>query len=194
MTTLVLWTGARRWEGPPEVLPSKTVRMEHGPGIYLTTRLETARKYARGGGVVMRFEIDPSFLWLQQAVVLTDELTSWVEQERGLRKKKEILADLRANAARVAPRLGAGLSHAETLLNLLVNYEALAGAHGPSLAAFYAERGIAASHAKESFDEDWVVLFDPSKILSYGRWEGGEVDLPRVVRDRGAAVIAKSGR
>lgn len=181
---IVLWTGARRWEGPPTILPSTKGRVEHGPGIYFTTRLDTARKYARGGGVVMRFEIDPDFIWLEQAIVPTDALIAWVKSRPGLRKKKEIITDLRSNAARTSQRLGEGMSHAEALLNLLVNYEAVTGAHGPALAEFFAGMGIGASHAKSSFDEDWVVLFDPSKIVAFRRMSPTDstVDLPRVAR------------
>ena len=175
---LVLYTGTPAWVGPPEVRPVRKGRAEHGPGIYLTNRLETARKYAGGARTVLRVEVEPPSLWLEDAVVPTDVLVGWVMDRRGLRKKREIVDDL---VTRGRGRLPSGQSYPFVLLNLLVNHGVVTGEHGPAIARFLSSLGISASHVERGGDEDWVVLFDPSKVR---RWErvaaGAPWQLPRV--------------
>jgi len=173
---IVLWHGSRAWSGPPEVRPAKGSRVEHGPGLYLTTSYETARRYARGGGSVMRFEIDPDIRWLEnESLPLADAERFLVGRPR-LRKRDETIADLRRVAARMTARLGGDRVPAAALLNLMVNYESLTGDHGPALAEFLVSHGIGASLANELSGEDWVLLFDPRKIRSYRKVPAGEVD------------------
>ncbi len=47
-----------------------------------------------------------------------------------------------------------------------MNYDATAGANGPALAAFLAARGIDAALVDANSREDWVVVFNPAKIIS----------------------------
>lgn len=180
MKPLVVYTGTQVWVGRPEIRASRKGRTEHGPGIYFTTRLQTARKYAKGRGTVLRVEIDPSFTWLEDAIVPLPALTEWVEREPRLRHRAEILQDLHERAGR---GLAPGEARAASLLNLLVHYDALTGSHGPSFAEHLARMGIGASHVRQS-GEDWVVLFDPSKVLpSWRRVEPGDAeDLPSIRR------------
>lgn len=183
---LVLYTGAQVWEGPPKVRPSRKGRYEHGPGIYLTTGLETARKYAKGRGAVLRVEVDSDFVWLQDAVLPTETLVDWVMSQSRLKHRREIVEDLDRAAKRVEDRLGEGMSWVETLVNLTVNREALSGDAGPSLAEFLSDHGIGASLVTNAIGrgEDWVVLFDPSKVITWERVGPNEStwDLPRVRR------------
>lgn len=181
---IVVYTGTQVWEGRPEVRQSRKGRAEHGPGLYFTTRLQTARKYAKGRGTVLRVEIDPSFAWLEDAIVPTSVLMNWVANQRGLRHKKEIISDISGNATRTASRISTPAelnSYASVLVNLMVNYDVLSGAHGPALAEFLASLGIGASHVSMSGNEEWVVLFDPTKVLSWRRVGPDDVEeLPRV--------------
>lgn len=183
---LILYTGAQVWEGPPQIRPSRKGRYEHGPGLYFTTSLETARKYAKGRGAVLRVEVKPDFTWLEDAVLPVEDLLSWVRDQPRLRRRAEIADDLLRSSRRLESRLGPGMARAETLVNLGVNHEALAGEAGPSLAEFLAERGIGGALVRRSGgrDEDWVVLFDPSKVVSWRKVspDEREWDLPRVSR------------
>lgn len=179
MRPLVVYTGTQVWVGRPEIRPSRKGRHDHGPGIYFTTRLQTARKYAKGRGTVLRVEIEPSFTWLEDAIVPLAVLTEWVEREPRLRRREEILQDLYERAGR---GLAPGEARASALVNLLVHYDAMIGSHGPSLAAHLAQMGIGASHVRQS-NEDWIVLFDPTKVLSWRRIEPGDAeDLPSIRR------------
>lgn len=180
---LVVYTGTRVWEGRPEIRESRKGRVEHGPGLYFTTSLQTARKYAKGRGTVLRVEIDPTFVWLEDATAPIEDLVEWVAGRRGLRKKLEITDDLLTRAGR-GRGLAPGMGRVATLVNLMVNYEAITGSHGPALAEFLASLGIAASHTRMSGNEDWVVLFDPSKILSWRHVEPGDTEMLPSVRQR----------
>ena len=179
MKPLVVYTGTQVWEGRPEIRASRKGRTEHGPGLYFTTSLQTARKYAKGRGTVLRVEIDPAFLWLEDAEAPIETLVTWVEGRRGLRKKREIVQDTIERAGR---GLAPGMGRVSTLVNLMVNYEAITGPHGPALAEFLADLGVGASHVRVSGgNEDWVVLFDPSKVISWRRVGPDDAEeLPRV--------------
>lgn len=185
---LVLWHGSRAWEGKPEVRPSRKGRSEHGPGIYLTTSYQTATGYAKGGGVVQRVDVSSDLGWLEGSAVPLADMKAFVEARRGLRKKRELLADLDWSAQRTK-NAGEGMLWASSLVTLFVNHEAITGDHGPALAAFLVEHGIDASLANERSGEDWVVLFNPAKVVRVQRAPATSVpvsewDLPRVPRQR----------
>lgn len=181
--SLVLWHGSQRWEGPPEVRPSIRGSAEHGPGVYLTTAFTTAARYAKGGGRVIRFDLDPEITWLEDVRLPLDSVVAWVQAQPRLTKRAEILADLRQASARRPD----GTVWAPTIVNLLVNHRALSGAHGPALSAWLVEQGIDASHANNRGDEDWVVLFNLRKVR---RWtpvspadvSAEQMNQPRIVR------------
>ena len=87
MTPLVVYTGTQVWEGRPYIKESRKGHSEHGPGLYFTTKLQTARKYAKGRGTVLRVEIDPRFTWLEDAKIPLVMAADWVTERRGLRHK-----------------------------------------------------------------------------------------------------------
>lgn len=166
---LVLYHGARRWEGPVEVRPARKGRTEHGPGLYLTTRYETARKY----GKVLRVTIRGDVRWLEDAALPLDETLEFVA--KGLPrfgKRRALAEDLRTSAARMAVRLGPNAVPASVLVNLLVNDDGLSGANGPAVAGFLVRHGIDASLTGPAFgsfgghSEQWVVVFNPEVVLS----------------------------
>jgi len=178
---IVVYTGTEPWRGRPEIRESRKGRVEHGPGIYFTTSWQTARKYGKGSRTVLRVEIDPDFVWLEDAVTSMETLVGWVESRRGLRHKREIVDDLIERAGR---GLEPGYARVSALVNLMVNYEAITGAHGPALARFLVDLGIGASHVRQS-NEDWVVLFDPRRVISWRKFEeGDEFQLPLIERRR----------
>lgn len=184
--SITMWHGARKWKGPPVVRASRTKRIVHGPGIYLTNRYETAAKYAKGGGVVMRVEIKPDLVWLEDAgaAATIEEMIAFLQERPRLPKRAEIIADLQVCTKRMYPRPCPTV----VLANLMINYNALSGDHGPALAKFLADHGIQVSHV-EHHSEDWVVVFDPSVILSMTPTRAKDVhsedyDLPRIRRTK----------
>lgn len=180
---VALYHGARRWSGAAEVRAGRAGHVEHGPGIYLTTRYETAAKYAKGGGRVLKIHLSPRLRWLEDAVLPVSDATDFIFHLR-TGKRKEIFRDLLAAAVRTATRFGAEHVAAGTLVNLIVNAGAASGQNGIALAQFLAQHGVDASHVTQS-GEDWVVVFNPRVITRVEEVSPrGEIewDLPRVRR------------
>jgi hypothetical protein len=178
--TISVYTGSQVWEGRPRI-GAKRGRVAEGPGLYFTTSREVARTYAKGRRTLLRVELDPSLVWLEDALVPTDVVVRWVEQQRGMRAKKQIIADILRNADRLREK-HPGMVRANVLLNLMVNYEVASGDRGIALAEFFTSLGISASHVSK-FDEDWIVLFDPSKVVSWRLATTDDPwDMPRLKR------------
>jgi hypothetical protein len=176
MTSIVMWHGAHRWEGPPEIRAQRQGSAEHGPGIYMTTSVDTARKYAKGGGSLIRFEVDRDLTLLEDVRLPVSEMAAFVKERPRLRHKKEILSDLE----RAHERMKGGPVHASVLNNLFVNYRVVTGEHGPELARFFVTHGIDASAVFHGLD-DWLVLFNPTRIRSWKVVPAGKAeDAPRL--------------
>ena len=184
MSTLVLWHGAHRWEGPPQLRPAGKGKSEEGSGLYLTTSEQTASKYAKGGGAVLRFEIDSDLRLLEDAWLDTADVVAFVESIPRLRNKKQVLADIQRAAGRQPDPTKIP---AYVVENLMVNHDALKGEAGPALARWFVSRGIDANVIRRS-DEDWLVLYNLDKIQSYRRAKTDEVrDSPRIPRKNNPA-------
>lgn len=166
-TPIYLYHGARAWSGTPEVRGAKKGRVEYGPGLYLTTSYETARKYSKGGGSVLRIGLDPQIVWLESARMPLADALALARSLRGAKTRLERVAyDLSAAAERMKGRLGGDVVPVPSLVNLLVNLDLVSGVNGPVVAAALVALGIEASLVNAKHGEDWVVLFDPRKIVS----------------------------
>lgn len=161
LTALCFWHGSQRWSGTPQLQPARPKCYEHGPGLYLTTALPTARKYARGAGKAVLVEVDPNLTFLEDAKLTLAQQLEGLAQLPRVRHRKAVEAGLCESAARHP--VGNPIP-AIYLLNYLVNYDALGGEAGPALARWFVAQGIDASRAKEGREESWVVLFNLDKI------------------------------
>lgn len=173
---LVLFHGAQRWTGAPELKPAGKNKSEAGSGLYLTTSTDTARKYAKGGGQVLRFEVAPlTFADEVRLPLVTVE--AFVQGLPRLKHKQAIIDDL----YRFVERTGKSELPAYVVENLMHNHGALTGAFGPALAQFFVEQGVDASLVTHG-SEDWVVLYNLDKIVSYRKATQAEQlqDAPRV--------------
>jgi hypothetical protein len=177
--------GSKRWEGPPEIRPAKGDRVEHGPGLYLTASSDVARRYAKGGGKVMEFEIEDDVRWIDDVVMGLDEAIEFLRERPRLKHRDDIVADLRTAAA----RRGDGKVRAASLLNLMVNYKVVTGEHGPALAKFLVAHGADAE--KTTFEgHDMVVLFNTDKVERWGPAASDIVDMPPVAEQLKEARLA----
>lgn len=188
--TLRFWHGAQRWSGRAELRPSRPKCYECGPGIYLSNRQSTARKYAKGGGQTVLVELSPDVVVLEDIRLTLDEMLEGLASLPRVRGRKDIEAGLQKSALRHPD----GLMPAEYLMNYCVNYESLGGESGPALARWYVSKGIDVSVYTRPGDEDWVVVFNPDKVVSAqvlkadAAWEVGDFEKLSVQRDR----LAKS--
>lgn len=171
-SVLNFWHGGHHFEGPPTVNPSKPGSHENGPGIYLTTNLSTATKYAKGGGVLVRFELDKKISWLEESKKPLSTMHDFIISLPRCRNRKKILEDLSENASyhssEEVPLI--------YLMNTLLFHNALGGENGPTLAAWMVSQGVDASLYRASPTEDWVVLFNPNVISNYEIFKTSQIN------------------
>lgn len=159
------WHGAQKWALPLEIRASRKGSHEYGPGLYLTTSLDTAKHYAKGPGSLVEIELDLGVRWLEDATLAWGKVQDFLESRSGLRHRAQVLADLqRYMTRRDIPDHPDSRLPAPVLVNLCVNHEVLTANHGPALAAFLVSQGIDASRAYDKVNESWVVVFNPAII------------------------------
>lgn len=179
-TTLKFWHGAQRWEGRAELRPSRAKSYECGPGLYLTTSVNTARSYSKGAGRTVLIELAPDVVLLEDRTLTLAEMLEGLDSLPRVRGRKEIVAGLQ----RAAERHPNGQLPACYLLNWCVNTESLSGDSGPALARFLVSKGIDASVYSRPGAEDWVIVFNTQKVqkatvmTANAAWEQG--DFPRL--------------
>lgn len=113
-------------------------RWEHGPGLYLTTHYETARKYAKGGGTTYKVELELGN-HIKNIDIHIDNVLDFVKRSVIKSKQNDIIDDLHNNMKRsqTVPFI-----NAEILVNLCVNYEALKGEQTVALNRFLVENNV----------------------------------------------------
>lgn len=176
--SFALWHGGMRWDSAPEVQAPRGGRYECGPGIYLSTDYEDAYRYARGGKVTTLVTLTSELSLLENTLLPLDTVVDFVKGLARLKHRKEILTDLRANVARkVDAHVGPAEVNAQVLVNLCVNYEAVAGKPGVALARWLAEQGIDAAWHSPHGRKHWLVVFNPKVIKSYKVIRAADVTL-----------------
>jgi len=158
-----MYHGGQRWSlVPSELRASKQGRYESGIGINFTNNYETARKYAGGNRVVHLVDIDRNIVDLdsEKANIDLDEMVEFLNGLRGLKKRKEIIADLQRYSDRVKTKTIPG----SVLNNLVVNHEAGAGNVGLEIVRFFLSKGIDGVFTDKNGGEVWFILFNLSKI------------------------------
>jgi hypothetical protein len=162
--TIQLWHGGRfhSSNGPMEIQKAKTGKVEHGVGIYTSTHLSTATKYAKGGGHVTYIELDPNIQWMENSDLDINNILMFIKNTQKLRHRQSILDDFKDSIERSGKE--GNRIFASVLVNLCHYHNALVGDTSKEITHFYRENGIHASLVK-SGSEDWVLIFDPSKII-----------------------------
>lgn len=181
-----LWHGGNRWEGRPEIRPSKQGRYECGPGIYLTTHYDTARKYAKGGKVVTRVTLADDIRWIHRQKAPVQSLRDYVRSTSRFPRRADILADIDRAVERRSVNGAVTEFAVETLLNLAINRECLDGQQGVLFAHWLVEQGVDAMLHRAYGQEQWVVVFNPDIIRRFevvpasavnGDWDFPEIKL-----------------
>jgi len=121
---VTLWHGGRDLHlSYHEPKAASKGRWEYGPGLYLTTHYETARKYAKGGGKTYKVELELGN-HIRDVKLHIDDVLVFVKANVVKSKQNDIIEDIHDNMKRsnTLPYITADI-----LVNLCVNYEALKG-------------------------------------------------------------------
>lgn len=152
------WHGSHGWQGRPEIRAPKKGNAECGPGLYLTTGYNTAKKYAKGSGKVLMMELEPNIKWLENEKMDVKVLTDFLKDAYGLRKKKQIIEEILGLSERL--RDGETQMPVSYLVNTFVNLDVSHGQNGLILNEWLVEQGIDASLANNRYSEDWLTIFN----------------------------------
>lgn len=157
--TLTLWHGGDL-ETFQEAVSHKKGRWEFGPGLYLTTHYDTARKYSKGSRklykVVVKKGTDIREVDLQWSII--DEFISvWVIKKK-LKEVTERLRKFRRNDK----------VNADIFVNVIVNEEAIKNVDTDKLRNFLVANGVDYSIQDSAFGwhERMLVLFNMKNIVS----------------------------
>lgn len=178
------WHGGKRWDGKPEVQAPRQGRYECGPGIYLTNRYLTAKKYAAGGKVTTLITLANNVRWLQDAKLPLKELFDFLDTVPRLKGRARVKADFEQRCVR-REMLMTDLCPVEYLVNILINTESLAGQVGLALVDWLTSKGVDASLHGAHGQEQWVIVFNPAVIVKHEVVSGSKVsldsyELPRI--------------
>jgi len=161
--TFQMYHGGQRWSRiPSELIGASKGRYEGGVGIYFTNDYNTARHYAKGARVVHLVNISKEFKTLDEIEIPVNEMVTFVKSVAGMKKKKEVIQDLLANAQRRSK----DTISLDILNNLVVNYEIGAGRVGVDISNFFVSKGADANVEMQGGGEYWVIVFNPKIIKS----------------------------
>ncbi len=169
-----LWHGGRDLEySYNEIKKSSKGRWEYGPGLYLTTHYETARKYAKGGGKTYHVHVELGNNINNVKINLEDTL-SFIKNNVVKSKQKELIFDLHNNMKRMNL---VNEVEANVLLNLIINTEAVVGEKTIKLNEFLVQNKVDYSIVDRfsGRDETVVVIFNPKQIKKVSPIKSNEV-------------------
>lgn len=135
---MTLWHGGRNLEFDyRDVLSHDKGRWEHGPGLYLTTHRATAERYAKGGRKLYRVTVSEG-RDIDDVLIPLQDMIDFVNQNIKGAKKSQIISDLRA----IEQRRGTGMIMAEVIVNLCLNWSAIANSKTSILRQFLIDHGV----------------------------------------------------
>lgn len=170
-----LWHGGRNLESSyKDNIPCKGL-WEYGPGLYLTTSYERARKYAKGGGSTYAVEVYQGND-IDKIDLPIEKVQDFISENVIGSKKKEMLEDIHSNMKRLNNTKGV---QAQTFLNLIINNEAVKKTKTHILNEFLVansiDYGIVTNYGGS--DETVLVVFNRAKIKSVKKTNASDVSL-----------------
>ena len=174
---LVLWHGGNLDEAFDETMAHKKGRWEYGPGLYLTTHYDTAKKYAKGSRKLYRITIaqgrdawDVNLEW--------ESVVGFIKEHCIRSKQKDVTARLErlkkdTNGVKAA-----------WFVASLANNEAIASSKSGIMRKFLVDSGVDYEIVDNAFGwgERMIVLYNMKKIIKKEVVRGSdkidEFDLP----------------
>jgi hypothetical protein len=158
MKSLQAWHGSHRWQNPPEIRSPRAGCYEHGCGIYLTNIWDTAAKYAKGGGSILKITLEVEDNYNDH--VSLEEAVDFIKTCPALKQRSSMISYLTQNQRTSISAIAVN--------NLCVNAKALTTESARHVARWLTEHGTpySISHIKimDGIHEEWMVIFDPSII------------------------------
>lgn len=153
---IIAWHGSQKWDGKAEIKASASDRQEHGPGIYFTNNLDTAKKYSRGAGKVMVFEIEnPRLLKLNDTVPFP-EVEIFIKNLYRAKNKSKTLRELEEQVK------DNGQVSIVSVMNISCMNGTTIGKNSVEMAEWIVEKGFDARiQTASNTDEEWLILFNP---------------------------------
>lgn len=157
--TLTLWHGGNL-EFDQDSISHKGGRWEHGPGLYLTTHYDTARKYSKGSRKLYRIVIRKGMNITDVNIPMT-EVLEFVDTYFIKSRKKDIVA-------RIEKHVKDAKINADTFLNITFNEQAIKNTDTDKLRRFLVTQGVDYSIVDNAFGwhERMIVLFNMKNIVS----------------------------
>jgi hypothetical protein len=160
--TVTLWHGGRDLQySYGEFRSHKSGTWEHGPGLYLTTHMETAARYAKGGGSLYKVTVTLGTP-LRDIKVTEEQAAKFIQTFIASNKRKDIKNDVERGFARFKD----GSLPLENLMNLGINYEAIRPGMTGELRQYMAEMGADYTVVNRygGRDETVLVVINPKII------------------------------
>lgn len=154
--TLSLWHGGNLER---DISSQKRGRMEYGPGLYLTTHFDTARKYSKGSRKFYLITIRKGNN-AEDVSINYNTVMEFIKYHTIRAKQKEIARWLEKYQE-------TGTVPSQIIINLMVNYDALKPSETENFRRFLVENGIDYSIVPNAFgwNETMVVLFNMNLMV-----------------------------
>lgn len=157
--TMFFWHGGDLTEYN-EIIAQKSGRYEYGAGLYLTTELRVATKYAKGSRKLYLVEVENG-IEISNAVIPVEKVHAFIDSYVIGSKRKEI-------KNRLEKYTNDGQVKANVLNNIILNEKAIQSTKTYHLREFYVQNGIDYEivHNAYGWGETMMVLYNMKKIVS----------------------------
>lgn len=155
--TMEFWHGGNL-EQFNDMIAQKNGRYEYGPGLYLTTHYDTAKKYAKGGRKFYKITVNQGND-IHDSVLDFDKVTEFVKTYIISSKRKEIYLHLSNSAENNKIK-------AYILNNVILNHDAIKPSNTKYLRQFYIDNNIDYEIVDNPYGwgEKMMVLYNMRKI------------------------------
>ena len=162
--SMEVWHGGDLEGGYNEMLSHKKGRWEHGPGLYLTTHYDTAKKYSKGSRKLYKLIIAKGTDIGDVSIPMAD-----IDEFMSVYLSKRNAAVVRERIERYID--GSNKVPAHIFVTIIINNDAIRSSETNNLRVFLVDHGVDYELVSSPFgwNEMMIVLFNMKKIVSKTR-------------------------
>jgi hypothetical protein len=166
-TIIRAWHGSPKWERGIEIRPHSKSRTETGYGFCMTTSADRALKYAGRNGRVILVEMEALSGLEDRRKISLAEVWKFLYEHTSKKKAKLVFDDIaRLIAATQLIRPTEDTMIDPIMLsNMCLFHQALKDQNQVELVLWLSMIGIDAEVIPQSNQEDWIVLYNTSKVI-----------------------------